>query len=64
MQKKSGTFSPGKFFSSIFSKLNPKREIELDAYRIKFIRWQADGNGFKEWTLDSVEYGLEGTLKL
>lgn len=64
MQKKSGAFTPRKFFSAIFSKLNPKREIELDAYRIKFIRWQADCNGFKEWTLDSVEYGLEGTLKL
>jgi len=64
MQNKSGTFSPRKFFSSIFSKINSPHEIEMDAYRIKFIRWQADGNGFKEWTLDSVEYGLEGTLKL
>ena len=64
MKKKPSTFEPRKFFSSIFSKINPKHEIELDAYRIKFIHWQADGNGFKEWTLDSVEYGLEGTIKL
>ena len=64
MFKKPGKFHPRTAFSSLLAKIRSKREIELDPYQVRFFRWQADGGGFKEWTLDGVEYGLEGTLKL
>lgn len=52
------------FFTSLFNPPAPQREIELDAYRVRFFHWQADENGFRDWTLEGVEPGLEGTLKL
>ncbi len=64
MHKKSGKFHPRNPFSSFLAIFKPKREIELDSYQIRFVRWQADEGGFKEWDRESVEFGLEGTLKL
>jgi hypothetical protein len=52
------------FFASLFNRAGSQREIELDQYRIRFFHWQADENGFKEWRLEGVEPGLQGSLKL
>jgi hypothetical protein len=50
--------------SFIRNLLTHSTEIELDTYRVRFFRWHADENGFKDWALEGVEPGLEGTLKL